>query len=169
MVEGNDDERFFNAVIQPMLQERYSFITTYKYASVKKKKVSNFIRSIRDMQADYIFLADINNSPCVTNKKEKLQGKYENIDTNKIVIVIKEIESWYLAGLGKEACRRLGLSPVRTTENMTKEQFNARIPTRFTSRIDFMIEILSAFSAEEAKRKNHSFAYFMRKHVGDAP
>ena len=86
-------------------------------------------------------------------------------DKDKIIVVIKEIESWYLAGLDNEVCRQLKINNFADTDNVTKEKFNALIPKKFTSRIDFMLEILKNFSIEIAKQKNNSFRYFVEKYV----
>ena len=82
---------------------------------------------------------------------------------DKIVIVIKEIESWYLAGLDEKQCKELGIKSFQETNDITKEQFNSVIPTKYDSRIDFMAEILKRFSIETAKSKNNSFQYFIEK------
>jgi len=163
-VEGDDDERFFNGILSPKLQRKYGTIKIIRYAKMKKEKVDNFIRSIKAMGAEYIYLTDINDSPCVTAKKEEMQKKYQNIDKDKIIVVIREIESWYLAGLDNKACKQLKIKNFANTDNVTKEKFNALIPERFTSRIDFMSEILKNFSIEIAKQKNNSFQYFVEKY-----
>ena len=90
----------------------------------------------------------------------------DRIDKNNLIIVVKEIEGWYLAGLDDESCEELGLRPFRSTDDITKEHFNNLIPNKFDSRIDFMIEILKRFSFETAKQKNKSFSYFMLKFSG---
>jgi len=35
---------------------------------------------------------------CVSAKKQEAQNKLKNIEDDKIIVVRKEIESWYLAG-----------------------------------------------------------------------
>ena len=163
-VEGDDDERFFNRILSPKLQEKYDTVKIIRYATMKKEKVDNFIRSIKAMGAEYIYVTDIDNSPCVTAKKEETQKKHPNIDKDKIIVVIKEIESWYLAGLDNKACKQLKIKNFANTDNVTKEKFNSLIPKKFTSRIDFMSEILKNFSIEIAKQKNTSFQYFVEKY-----
>jgi hypothetical protein len=79
-------------------------------------------------------------------------------------VVIKEIESWYLAGLDDRSSKRLGTRYLNTTDNVTKEQFNDLIPKKFDSRIDFMQEILKCFHTETGKQKNTSFRYFLEKY-----
>ena len=71
-VEGPDDERFFRSVVSSRFGGRYDEIAFQRYAGLTPDKVSNFLRSIRAMQADYIFVADIDKLPCVTGKKAVL-------------------------------------------------------------------------------------------------
>ena len=163
-VEGNDDKRFFDKIIAPKLQKKYNFVKTILYATLKKERIDSYIKSIKAMGAEYIFLTDINSSSCVTAKKQKIQNKLKNIDEEKIIVVIKEIESWYLSGLDDKASRKLGIRTYNVTDSITKEQFNSLIPKKFDSRIDFMLEILKNFSIKIAKRKNRSFRYFIEKY-----
>lgn len=108
-VEGEDDRRFFKKILEPKLKNKYNFIETRCHAVLKKEKIDNFIKSIKAMGADYIFVIDINNSPCVSSKKQKLQDNLKNIDEDRIIVVIKEIESWYLSGLDDEGLQNFGI------------------------------------------------------------
>jgi len=162
LVEGDDDKRFFGKVIEPFIKKDYDSILKWEYSHQKKKSVVNFLKSIKSMKADYIYVSDIDNSPCTTSKKQNIKGFYKKvIDTNKIVAVIKEIESWYLAGLCDKDSTKLLKKVFKTTDDITKEQFNRLIPKSFDSRIDFMLEMLKRFSLETAKKKNRSFKYFI--------
>lgn len=163
-VEGEDDERFFKKIMEPKLQKKYDFVKTICYAAMKKEKIDNFLKSIKAMGADYIYVTDINNSPCVTAKKQETKNKLRNIDEGKIIVVIKEIESWYLAGLNDTVSEKFKICIYSTTDTITKEQFNSLIPKKFDSRIDFMLEILKFFSIEKAKQKNRSFRYCFEKY-----
>lgn len=164
LVEGDDDKRFFETIVKPMLGEKYDSVALWKYAQEKNRKVTSFLSSVRRMAANYIYVSDIDRARCITARKEGTQDKFENIDRDRIIVVISEIESWYLAGLDDRCCRKFGISPCATTDNITKEQFNRLIPKKFDSRIDFMLEILKCFSIEMAKQKNASFRYFLQKH-----
>jgi len=103
-------------------------------------------------------------TPCVTARKEEIQKRFKNVDSDKIMVVRKEIESWYLAGLKNDRCKELGVSIFAATDEVTKEQFDEIIPGNFDSGIDFMQEILKSFDIETAKRKNESFKYFANKY-----
>jgi len=70
-VEGDDDKRFFDKILLLKFQEKYDTVKVIKYAEMKRGKVDNFIKSIKAMGADYIYLTDINDSPCITAKKKK--------------------------------------------------------------------------------------------------
>lgn len=163
-VEGPDDERFVATVIKPIIDQKYHFFL-YQYSGKSTKKIKDFLKSIKAMNfADYFFITDINRSPCVIEKKQNLKNKYkQRIEKNKIVIVIKEVESWYLAGLDNKNCRELSLKPLQSTDDIIKENFNQLIPKKFDSRVDFMLEVLKRFDIGTAKRKNKSFKYFMDK------
>ena len=163
-VEGNDDAKFFEKVAEQKLRGKYDFVKKIHYAALKKEKINNYLKSIKARYAEYIFVADINTLPCVTAKKQKIQNELKNIDEERIIVVIKEIESWYLAGLDNRASQKLKIRNCNTTDSITKEQFNSLIPEKFDSRIDFMLEILKIFSIEVAKQKNRSFRYFIEKY-----
>jgi len=163
-VEGEDDARFFEEIIEPKLKKKYNFVRMIKYANQPIKKIDNYIKSINAMAGDYIFVTDINNSPCVTDKKQKIQNKYRTIRGDRIIVVIKEIEGWYLAGLGNTEAKKLKIGAYDVTDTITKEQFNSLIHKKYDSRIDFMLEILKIFSIGLAKQKNSSFGYFIEKY-----
>lgn len=163
LIEGNDEKRFFETV-KPIFENTYDFVQTWPYAQEPTKKITNFLKSIKAMNSHYLFLCDINDSSCVTAKKQHIKREYKKIiKADRIIILIKEIESWYLAGLGDKYLKELGIKVFRKTDNITKEQFNNLMPRKFDSRVDFMSEILKRFSVETAKKKNKSFNYFMSK------
>ncbi|OHB79926.1 MAG: hypothetical protein A2Z25_07780 [Planctomycetes bacterium RBG_16_55_9] len=164
LVEGRDDREFFNVVIMPILQEQYDHVQIWEYAGATIDRRISYLRSAQAMKADYLFVSDMNTSPCVTARKGHLVECHKNmVDPGRAIVVRREIESWYMAGIGDEACRELGLASLPRMDDITKEQFEKLIPQRFVSVVDFMSEILKKFSIETAKRKNNSFRYFMEK------
>ncbi len=164
LVEGSDDKRFFESILKPRLISRYDFIQTWEYAQEPSKRIKAFLNSILKMKSGYLCLADINDNPCVTAKKNSIKRKLKKaIQTERIMVVVREIESWYLAGLDDKSSQELNIRVPTKTDYVTKEQFNSLIPNRFDSRIDFMIEALKRFSVETARQKNKSFNYLMAK------
>jgi hypothetical protein len=164
-VEGEKDRLFFSGVVEPIFLEKCDCVQVIEWASKESDWVNNYIRSIKSdrWNADYIFVTDMD-TPCVTARKEEIQKRFRGIDDDKIMVVKKEIESWYLAVLDDNKCRDFEIPSFRDTEGVTKEQFNGLVPARFDSDIDFMQQILNSFEIETAKQKNGSFRYFAEKY-----
>lgn len=159
-VEGNDDERFFKKLISPVLKKSYDDIEIIQYAQMKKEKVGLFLLSVKTLKFDYIFVADIDYFDNVNQKKQYLHKLYANLSDEKLYIAVMEIESWYLAGLKDSTAKKLGIFYKGDTNEVTKEDFNHIHRTRFTSRIDFMNELLKIYSFDTAVDKNNSFNFF---------
>ncbi len=162
-VEGTDDERFFERTVRATFEQRYDQVSVVRYAKRKRTKIRGYLNSIKAMGAHCVFLADINAEPCVTAKKERLRQRY-GVESDSVIVVIKEIEGWYMAGLDDESSAELGLPVLKNTDTLTKEDFNSLMPERFDSRIDFMVEILKHFCTGMGKRKNGSFRYFAERY-----
>lgn len=161
LVEGKDDTRFVNAVLRPILQENRDFVGTWEYAQETPKKIIGFLRAIKSMNAECLLLADINDSPCVSAKKEGLtQNLRQALEPADAVVVVREIESWCMAGLDDDSCREFRIENVSATDEVTKEQFRDLMPSRFhDSLVDFMAELLNVFRVDMARAKNRSFCY----------
>ena len=186
LVEGTDDEMFFNYVVRPKLAQTYDYIQIERYSEATKGEVNSILydyfamNATVEVQADAILVADLNASPCVTDRKERIRRGYRSLSgdtgialgphlSTRIFIVCREIESWYLAGLSDTECKRMGIATgLQNTDHLTKEQFLGLIPDKFNSRAEFMLEILSAFDHETARTKNSSFSYFMQKYGTDS-
>jgi hypothetical protein len=168
LVEGEDDVRFFGRIIKPLFITLYDSVEIIPYACIKRTKVDNFLKSIRLMNNDYIFVADIDTEQSVRDKKQVLYSHFSHIDGGSIIVVIKEIESWYYAGLSIESVQNLIVPNLPFTDDLTKEDFNRLIPKKYDSHIDFMFEILKSFSIDTARKKNQSFRFFVeRYHLED--
>lgn len=166
LVEGDDDERFIQAVLEPLFLSQYDHVKVVKYAQETPKKTRSLIRSIQSMGADCIFFRDFDRGPCLTSIKEAVQRKYsEYIGTESILVVVREIEGWYAAGINSDAAAELDIDALASTDDLTKEQFNQSAPKRFGSSIVFQREVLKRFDIDTARRKNKSFAYFHRKYL----
>ncbi len=159
---------FSGVLSNRFLSSLYDSVEIIPYACIKRTKVDNFLKSIRLMKNDYIFVADIDTEQSVRDKKQVLYSHFSHIDGGSIIVVIKEIESWYYAGLSPESVQNLDVPNLPFTDDLTKEDFNHLIPRKYDSRIDFMFEILKYFSIDTARKKNHSFRFFVdRYHLED--
>jgi hypothetical protein len=162
-VEGPDDDRFFNKIVKGLFKDRYNEIEILEYSRKTGEYINNFLKNIGKMGAEYICQSDLDEVPCATERKEKLKERFSGFEENRIIVVKIEIESWYLALLDDDACRKLRIKPseIRNTDHINKENFNSLIPKRFDSRVDFMVEILNCASIETAMQRNTSFKYFI--------
>jgi hypothetical protein len=178
-VEGAREKLFFDRILRPALENKYNYIEIIEYSQekIKWEYINDFINSIKRTDCgykkidpnwayDYIFIADIDNSPCKTAKKEELRRKIPNLEQNKIIIVVKEIESWYLAGLDEKACRKLRIGCFNKTDDIMKEHFESIYYKSIHARrpiTEFYLNIIENYSIDIAKRKNGSFKYFCNK------
>jgi hypothetical protein len=163
-IEGPDDLEFFTKVIKPAFMRKYEDVQAIQYAKQTKVWVNNYLKSIHAMGADYIFLKDMDGFPCISQRLDNIQHIYPHCVREKTQVVVQEIESWYLAGISEEDCGTLGLEQISETNLLTKEQFNHQIPRKFSSRRDFMSELLKRFSIQTAVNRNSSFRYFVEKY-----
>jgi len=146
LVEGPDDERFFRHVLQPHLESTHQSVRIVTYSQRPRKRLEALLKGIHAEGADYIYVCDINSCPCVTARKETVTASVSGLKESQMVVVVPEIESWYLAGVDDESGRALRLRPPVDTNSITKEAFNSLIPQRFSVRTDFMVEVLKSFS-----------------------
>lgn len=166
LVEGQDDSRFIDQIIIPLINKENHECIIYTYCNETPEKIQKFIRSIRAMQALYLLIADIDQSPCVTSKKDLLVKKFGS-DEDNMIIVIKEIESWYFCGIRYDNCQKIGIrksdyKKYSESQPISKEQFNLIIPKKMT-RTEFLISILKHFDKNYAKEKNSAFKYFLER------
>lgn len=167
-VEGDDDERFFQTVIVPTLRRRYEFVKIVQHSGLTSAKVQRYLASIDGMTraglpSQYLYTEDRDEAIDISAKRNEIARRLPSIREENIVVVEWEIEAWYLAGLDKDACEHLGLRHLTSTDEVTKEQFNSMMPSRFRSRINFMAEVLQQFSIPTAREKNDSFRHLADK------
>ena len=166
LVEGGDDTRFAESVLIPLLEPRFDHVQIYEYAEKQPAEARDFINNIKNTPDwSYIFIADFDQGPCVTRRKDRLVSRYGNLDIERILIVRREIESWYLAGLDRDSCSELGIPIFGDTDDVTKEQFD-NIKSRNLPHADFMVEILRRYDTTTARGNNASFDYAMGKYFG---
>ncbi|MEJ5258574.1 MAG: hypothetical protein WHS88_00100 [Anaerohalosphaeraceae bacterium] len=162
LVEGYTDKKFVEEVFRSLLAGRYDHIQGWEYSKKSPQEIRKFISSIRSMGADFFILTDINSAVCKTSKKRELCEKWEVASLeDRMIVVVREIEGWYLAGMSEDLCRRSKVS-LSSTDSLTKESFDKLVP-KGRSPIDFRTEILKNYSLETAKRKNTSFGYLCKR------
>lgn len=163
-IEGDDDERFVETVIRHYLESRYDRVVLIPYAQKTRAERRKYIRALhRTPGAEYIVLGDINKAVCVPERRHKIAAQFGDIPLERVVVVVKEIEAWYLAGLDASSCGELKIKRFGRTDELTKETFNSLIAKSWQSRFDFKVECLRRFEVAVAVSKNESFKYFAEK------
>jgi hypothetical protein len=164
LVEGDNDERFVEWVVKPIIEKNYDYIGYYQYARRSKEKNEQFIRSLVSRDVDFFCLVDFNSSPCVTERKQQAKHKLGDVDAPRILVVKTEIESWYIAGVNENCCRRLKIPLLDATDNIAKEHFEHLLEqSKLGCTISCMVEMLKNYDIGIAKSKNSSFNYFYHK------
>lgn len=164
-VEGVEDKMFFERIIAIKPPVGFSSYNIVEYACSPKDAIKKFLHSIeRDRFKEYVFTGDKDDKPCITKAKEHLTSKHNRLKSEKIIVVVREIESWYMAGLTDGDSKALGLPVLRNTDDLTKEAFQNMIPSN-ESELYIRLQILEKFKYQEAKRRNASFKYFAKKYL----
>lgn len=165
-VEGTEDEIFFRNVVGPHLERTYDYVRIILHALKATKKCSSILNGVRRISGtDLLWVCDSDKAPCVTVRKDKVERSLPAIVDHPIVVVVKVIESWFLAGVDTEGSRILGIRSLPTTDSITKEAFSDLRPSSIETNREFMLAILEHFSVETAQRKNRSFRYFCQKYL----
>jgi hypothetical protein len=163
-LEGSDDDRFFEVVVRPLLVRRYVHLQKIQYSGLTKRAVNGLIKTAKSSGAEYLYLRDINSAPCVNEKKQLEISRITELQSERIVIVRAEIESWYYAGLDSTDCRQLRIPDRPSTEDLTKEDFDKVVRKHFKSRIEAMLIMLDRFKTDVASDRNKSFRYLLERH-----
>lgn len=166
LVEGSDDVRFFERALVPRLRERYGAVRLVPYACLRRTAVDRLLRGFARLGESCVIVADIDTEPSVRAKKRVVLGRFAEADPSAIAIVVMEIESWYLAGADDGFLSGLGIPPPASTDDVTKEAFNALVPRRYLSRVGFMLDLLEGYSLERGARRNRSLAFFLHRYEG---
>jgi hypothetical protein len=164
-VEGDRDRRFFEAVVKPFLAPPFDQVLVKEYRQTKPTLINRLLRAMSHQGFDHIFVTDMNSAPCATIRKQKVKERYPDLKDGEIIVVSKEIESWYLAGLNADGEAALKVKCPASTDNLTKEDLDRLMPSRFDSNLDFLVELLKYFDVTTARRRNKSFEYFHRRHL----
>lgn len=162
-LEGDDDERFFKGVLESKLLTQYSEIKSIKWAEKKEERINNYLKSIKAKNQDYIFCTDLDD--CTEEQKtSRITEKRFEVDPSNLVIVIKMIESWYIAGLDQSVSKKLGVHKCqKSCDKICKGKFSSIRPKRFETNTDFMIEILKVYSIAHARKNSKSFDSLYRR------
>lgn len=173
LVESEYDTLFFKKIILESLEQSYDEIELFEYARIPPKITENIIKSRVEMNFNYFFLIDLDSSSCFPEKRNFISSDIPILSNEKIIVVIKEIESWMIAGIikeilydfgsKKEIVKSLGIHKRSFCSNdFYAKDFDKLIP-RLTSKKLFVMNLLDFYDIRMAKERNSSFKYFFEK------
>jgi len=169
LIEGNRDSDFIEMIVKPILIEskKYVDVIPYKFQHLPKRINESFIQSVISLNDEILCLTDITGFPSEKVKKEQVQRDHiGNIGDERIIIIVKEIESWYLAGVNQLCCKRLRIRYFSRTDNIDKEKFHEIIAkSKYQPRWACVLEMLHNYEVHLAKQRNRSFNYFHENHL----
>lgn len=162
-VEGPEDKDIFEKML-PLLLRKYVKVHIRERGRDCEEKTNTIISAVIQKGDDNLLVvdSDFDNNVCISKKKIAIKAKFPSLKERDILLVVKEIEGWYLAGLSDQACRRIGISPIPNTDGVGKNQLQRFIPKKYRGKADFMEEILKNFDSDVARLKNSSFNYFFK-------
>lgn len=169
-IEGDTDKRFFDKIIKKLIlkKKKYDYVHIHQWRQKKIDVISKLVCKYLEKECKVVFIRDydkfvrdrqhtVNN---INALKEEIIQKFNIRSKNDIFIVIREIESWYLAGVKESVLKRYNITPIDNTININKRKFDKFIPNGM-SKSEFLIEITDNFNLKLAKKKNYSFKYFI--------
>lgn len=167
LVEGENDARFFEYVLIPLLNRDYQQVKPVQVRAWRKEKLKSFLRSVQAMGADYLLVRDLDFHPCVTAARDTFIRHHPFVDPARIQIVKVEIESWYCAGIpaNDPEFGTLKIATCSETDGVNKESFDTAIGQQGRFRNPILLALLERFDLETAARRNGSFRYFLRKYL----
>jgi len=169
LVEGSQDEYFVERIVKPWLinKGKCKDINTFIYARRKKEIVENYIKATLEKKEEILCLTDSTHAPCISGRIEDLiNNEIGPFNRKAIIVAVKEIESWYLAGFDYQCCRRLHIEYVPRTENIKKEDFHSIIARgKYKNRQACRAEMLRNFNVQLASERNASFYRLYSKYL----
>lgn len=170
-VEGQWDKLFFDKKLHWKIREmgRYSDVIIRQYANTPNETISKYVRSFIQNNDTCWFVGDIDKvNPAsdnpIADASTELQQKYSLSPEISIIIIVKNIEHWYCAGINDEAAEALEIWQWSQDGKCNKMQFESKRPKKFSNETDFRSEMLKKFDYEVAQR-NTSFADFMSEYI----
>lgn len=168
-LEGDEDIRFMENIIKNFIKKKRLLLRPRKYRNLKDSTVEELITDHNEKDEKYLFFADNDSIQNVENKKDELIDQhYPSLKRENIIIIVKEIESWYLAGISTQMANELGIDEVsysRKDPNISgKKGFEELKPGNMTL-IEFYLEVTKKFDVEIGKKRNYSFEYFFSLHI----
>lgn len=164
LVEGPDDHRFFSRVLRSAFSN-LGIVHIVETSRMKRSYFSALMERIKSDAVGYLFVHDFDHAICVPARKDDLREKHPEVELERMMIVVQEIESWYMAGLTQAQSQKLQIPVYGQTDDLTKGRFEDIVSSNFGTVKLAKLSLLEAFSVDEARKNNTSFEYLFRKFI----
>ena len=159
-VEGYYDEIFVKKISE-QLQIKCE-IKIVKYAEMQDAKVSRYLQSLISQKIHFLFIADrdIDHYKSIVDREKELYRRYPFLNSSNHILVIPEIEGWYIAGLDQRSVKKLKLKNLPPPDDCTKEKFIATLPSQLDG-TPIRNDILDLYDIHFAETRSSSFRKFV--------
>jgi hypothetical protein len=161
-IEGYYDELFFKKILNILkIDEK---VELFQYSQKSDIKVNNYLSSLRSQSIQFLFVADDDgqNYSSTISRICKLKQRYPKLSEDEIVLVVPEIEGWYMAGLTTKNAKQIKLKDLPNPNECTKELFISKLPGRADG-TSIRTMIMDNYNVELAKKNSPSFKNFIEK------
>ena len=161
-LEGYYDELFINRIL--VVQKIDYKVKLVQYAQEKDSKINNYLSVLISQNMPFLFLADEDGTNYSSNnlRINELKRRYPKLPEDKIVLVVPEIEGWYIAGLTKNNAMKLKLKNLPDPNVCTKELFISRLLAHSDGTL-IRSAIMDSYNIEIAMKNSPSFRKFIEK------
>lgn len=161
LVEGSDDERFVNRVLEPEMDYATEVI---KYSQKPNDAVDNMLEVFDGVYQGHYFVTDLDRGQqdChdCDDREAYERERYDIRESFRILVAVDAVEGWYLAGVPDELANERSVYPPESTEHVGKDEFDeVYVDSEYTSKEYLKTEIVDNFDYELARRRNDSFRY----------
>ena len=166
-VEGFYDKKFVERILAPRLSERYAVVQIHEYAHTADETLRNHFKSLTRMPDTCFFiLADYDMGPCLSSKRQDFRSRFEPLlQSEQILIVRQEIESWYLAGVPIENPFKVPIP--NNVETVSEQKFRDMFATwckRYRTNYAILRdEILEIYDWDLALQRSPSLLYCAKR------
>lgn len=165
-VEGKEDLLFVKKVLHNLFIKHSINIIPIPYQKTRNHEIKKLIKTAKDNQ-DYVLLSDLDSHtyPCITSRKDKrIKELDDEITSDKIIIVVEELESWCLAGIDTRIDEYSDFVIPESTDDITKEDFDEILSNTSFNKNKLFNYLSFNFNVDLAIVRNESFKYFLKKY-----
>ena len=165
-IEGKEDIVFVKNVLYNIFIQHSINIIPIPYQRTRNHEVKNLIKTAK-ANHDYVLLSDLDSHtyPCITSRKDQrimeLDGE---ITSDKIIIVVEELESWCLAGINSSIDEYSEFVIPESTDCITKEDFDKILSNTSFNKNKLLNFLSFNFDSDLPIQRNKSFKYFLEKY-----